>query len=46
MLSAQGNTMVARLIPHAYDIEAAAAPGLSEEELAVVNAACAASMAT
>ena len=37
MLSAKGNTLVARLIPQAYEIEAAAAAGLSPDELAVVK---------
>jgi MarR family transcriptional regulator, organic hydroperoxide resistance regulator len=37
MLSAKGNALVARLIPQAYEIEAAAAAGLSPEELAVVK---------
>ena len=37
MLSAKGNALVARLIPQAYEIEAAAAAGLSADELAVVK---------
>jgi DNA-binding MarR family transcriptional regulator len=36
-LSAKGNALVARLIPQAYEIEAAAAAGLSPDELAVVK---------
>jgi MarR family transcriptional regulator, organic hydroperoxide resistance regulator len=36
-LSAKGNALVARLIPRAYEIEAAAAAGLSPDELAVVK---------
>lgn len=37
MLSVKGNALVARLIPQAYEIEAAAAAGLSANELAVVK---------
>jgi DNA-binding MarR family transcriptional regulator len=37
MLSAKGNALVARLIPQAYEIETAAAAGLSTEELAIVK---------
>lgn len=37
MLSAKGNALVARLIPQAYEIETAAAAGLSAEELAIVK---------
>jgi DNA-binding MarR family transcriptional regulator len=37
MLSAKGNALVARLIPRAYEIEAAAAAGLSADELAIVK---------
>jgi len=36
-LSAKGTALVARLIPHARDIEADAGTGLSAEELAVVK---------
>jgi DNA-binding MarR family transcriptional regulator len=36
-LSARGNALVARLIPQAYEIEAAAAAGLSPDELALVK---------
>lgn len=36
-LSAKGNALVARLIPQAYEMEAAAAAGLSADELAVVK---------
>ena len=36
-LSSKGNALVARLIPRAYEIEAAAAAGVSPEELAVVK---------
>jgi MarR family transcriptional regulator, organic hydroperoxide resistance regulator len=36
-LSAKGNALVARLIPQAYEIEAAAAAGLSADEMAVVK---------
>ena len=37
MLSAKGSALVARLIPLAYEIEAAAAAGLSADELAIVK---------
>jgi MarR family transcriptional regulator, organic hydroperoxide resistance regulator len=37
MLSAKGNALVARLIPRAHEIEAAAAAGLSADELAIVK---------
>ena len=37
MLSAKGNALVARLIPQAYEIESAAAAGLSADELAIVK---------
>jgi hypothetical protein len=36
-LCVKGNALVARLIPQAYEIEAAAAVGLSLDELAVVK---------